>query len=83
MATSLKPAVVMLSFQTEAEVDMDLDGPSACVPRVCGGITGDALLSGERHFIRCADFSFSRQISSTSSVSGAMRCRNVTVQGFV
>ena len=35
------------------------------------------------HFMRCADFSFSRQISSTSSVLSASRWRNVTVHGLV
>ena len=33
--------------------------------------------------IRWTDFSFSRQISSTSSVSTTSACLNVTVQGFV
>ena len=36
-----------------------------------------------RYFIRCDDFSFSRQISSTNSVSTTMRWFSVTVQGLV
>ncbi len=36
-----------------------------------------------RHFIRWNDFSFSRQISSTSSVLSAIRCLSVTVHGRV
>jgi hypothetical protein len=35
------------------------------------------------HFMRCDDFSFSRQISSTNSVLRASRWYKVTVQGLV
>ena len=35
------------------------------------------------YFSRCDDFSFSRQISSASSVSTTIACFSLTVHGFV
>src|SRR4029453_12630896 len=86
-----------LSFALKAEVDcMDaeydtprqrgteksLDTLSPCLSvSVCRDRQHNWSHAG--HFIRLGDCSFSRQISSTSSVSTASRCFNVTPHGLV